>query len=316
MEFYLLKNGERAGPFKVFHVVEMLRSNEVAETDLGWCSADDQWLPLKEIPALTGLIGDDPIDEDEDEDEESSDEVAGKDVRLSSPSPKRRAAKAEAGANAARPWMRYLARVLDCSIANGVLAFAGVQLGFVSPAVFTSEAADFLTATGLLILSSYMWVFVEAWLLSNYGFTPGKYLFNIRVVREDRTLMSYKQALRRSFTVWLRGYGMGILLLREVLSIMSFIALTQDGKTPWDEQQSLEVVHGGMKRSHWILLFFVTFSLLSLKTFVAYKIDPALKESFDEQIQEMQKAAGGNAASPQPDVTAFMRRASLSSSFI
>lgn len=296
MEFYVLKNGERAGPFKIFHVVEMIRSEEVKETDLGWCSADDQWMPLKDIPALSGLVGEAPEQEDED------------DSPVEFPSAGSRARKmvgSDSGINAARPWMRYLARVLDCSVANGVLAFVAVQLGFVAPAVFTSEAADFLTATGLLILSSYLWVFVEAWFLSRYGATPGKFLFNVRVVQEDGSLMTYRQALRRSLTVCLRGYGMGIFLLREMMSIMSFIALAQDGKTPWDEQQSLEVVHGGMKRSHWIMLFVVAISLVSLKTFVAYKIDPEFKESFDDQMKEARDAAGAGegSATEGPDVS-------------
>ena len=156
-----------------------------------------------------------------------------------------------------------------------------------------------MTATGLLILSSYVWVFAESWFLSNFGATPGKFLFNLRVVNDNGSLLTYRQALRRSLTVWFRGYGLGIFPLREMLSLVSFVALMQDGKTPWDEQQSLNVAHGGMKRSQWIILMLVIISLLSLKSLVAYRIDPAFRKMFDQQIEEARskatKSSGGGA---------------------
>ena len=288
MEFYLLRNGERAGPFKIFHIVEMLRADQVKESDLGWCSVDDDWKPLTDIPALKGLIGE-PSDLADDE---------GPGAEAVFPD-RKSVAKMVENANAARPWMRYLARVLDCSIIYHVFAFLGAQLGLTPPAIFTSESADLVTATGLLMLSSYVWVFVESWFLSNFGATPGKFLFNLRVVTDNGSPLTYKQALRRSLTVWFRGYGLGIFPLREMLSLVSFVALMQDGKTPWDDQQSLNVAHGGMKRSHWIMLFLVIISLLSLKSLVAYRIDPAFRKMFDEQMEEAKsqaaKTGGGGA---------------------
>ncbi|MCB1097755.1 MAG: RDD family protein [Verrucomicrobiae bacterium] len=288
MEFYLLKDGERSGPFKIFHIVEMLRAKQVNETDLGWCSVDDDWKPLKDIPALKGLLSEpaDVVDEDKDS-------VATFPVTNSS------VAKMVENANAARPWMRYLARVLDCSVMFHLFALIGAQLGLIpvtiftleTPSIYAGEGMDLVTSTGLWILATYVWVFIESWLLSTYGTTPGKFLFNLRVVHEDGSLMTYKQALRRSLTVWLRGYGLGIFPLREMLSVMSFIALMQDGKTPWDEQQSLNVAHGGMKPLNWIMLLIAIISLISLKSFVAYRIDPAFREMIDEQMEEATKQA-------------------------
>ncbi|MEZ5324121.1 MAG: RDD family protein [Verrucomicrobiales bacterium] len=288
MEFYLLKDGERSGPFKIFHIVEMLRAKQVNETDLGWCSVDDDWKPLKDIPALKGLLSEpaDVVDEDEDS-------VATFPVTNSS------VAKMVENANAARPWMRYLARVLDCSVMFHLFALIGAQLGLIpvtiftleTPSIYAGEGMDLVTSTGLWILATYVWVFIESWLLSTYGTTPGKFLFNLRVVHEDGSLMTYKQALRRSLTVWLRGYGLGIFPLREMLSVMSFIALMQDGKTPWDEQQSLNVAHGGMKRLNWIMLLIAIIGLISLKSFVAYRIDPAFRKMIDEQMEEATKQA-------------------------
>ena len=111
MDFYLLKkDGERTGPFKIFHVVEMLRSEEVKETDMGWCSANDHWMPLKDIPALKGLI------------EDSEDRSAETEAEVLPMS--RRHTRGDDDENSARPWMRFLARVLDCSIAFHLVAFA------------------------------------------------------------------------------------------------------------------------------------------------------------------------------------------------
>lgn len=289
MEFYLLKNGERAGPFRIFHIVEMLRSDEVKTTDLAWCSTDDHWMPLRDIPALQGLV-DDAASRQGEAVETSAHPADG---RALAPVPEAAVAavtaKAAAAEGAARPWMRYLARVLDCSIMFAIFAFAAVKLGLASPGVFT-ETKDPLTVAGVWLLASYTWVFIEAWFLARYGATLGKFLFNLRVLREDGSLPSYRQALRRSLTVWIRGYGLGIFPLREMLCIMSFIALVQDGKTPWDEQQSFRTVHAGMTRRRWITLLVVTISLLSLKSFVAYQIDPEFRKAMGEIRKDMEKS--------------------------
>ncbi|HJM50598.1 MAG TPA: RDD family protein [Alphaproteobacteria bacterium] len=47
-------------------------------------------------------------------------------------------------------------------------------------------------------------------LLAAWGTTPGKWLLNMAVERQDGTAIDFGSALRRSFAVWLRGLGGGL----------------------------------------------------------------------------------------------------------
>ena len=51
------------------------------------------------------------------------------------------------------------------------------------------------------------------------------------------------------------------------------------------------MAHGGMKPLNWIMLLIAIISLISLKSFVAYRIDPAFREMIDEQMEEATKQA-------------------------
>src|SRR5262247_3675210 len=69
-----------------------------------------------------------------------------------------------------RPWIRYWARMFDLTVFSLPVAFG---LGVVAPNLFSGLVADQLFGISLL----FVWVFVEALLLSLFGTTPGKWLF-------------------------------------------------------------------------------------------------------------------------------------------
>lgn len=96
------------------------------------------------------------------------------------------------------PWRRWFARGLDQGIWSALLALCGplsLEMAVLGKSGNTKGA---LTLSLLVLLLAAV---SETFLLHRFGTTPGKALFGLRIVREDGTLLSLKEAARRSFTV-------------------------------------------------------------------------------------------------------------------
>jgi len=121
-------------------------------------------------------------------------------------------------------------------------------LGF-TLALFSPSLADRFFALNPLILgniSIFLWFFVEAFLLSTWGFTPGKWLLKVTVRRKRKILgskLSFFEALIRSFWVWFEGCGLGIPLIYLFTLIYSYYYLKGRGITRWDLGLDVKVTH-------------------------------------------------------------------------
>ncbi|EGO65753.1 RDD family protein [Acetonema longum] len=92
-------------------------------------------------------------------------------------------------------WFRFFARKMD-------LILFGFSLGIIRAAIFGTDEAT--APFKELIMVMLMSIVLESVLLSLFGTTPGKWLFNIRIVNaESGTKPSLSQSLRRSVKVWL-----------------------------------------------------------------------------------------------------------------
>jgi|SRR5882672_5967352 len=122
------------------------------------------------------------------------------------------------------------------SATNGIairrlLARATDQLTFIFVIDLLVKADAFhpLLATALLPAFIPVDAF-ELWLL---GTTLGKFLFRLRVASDTR--LTYWQALKRSFLVWLCGQAAGIALLIPITAGIAYSRLLEKGITFWDE---------------------------------------------------------------------------------
>ncbi len=118
------------------------------------------------------------------------------------------------------------------------------------------------TLLGVVLLVLYN--FVEPLMLATMGTTPFKALLRIRVRNDDGSKPSYFRALSRTFSVWLRGQGVGIPIAALVTSIMSYSRLKNEGITSWDQSGGFTVSHQTIQWWRWLvlLLLFVGFVAL------------------------------------------------------
>ncbi|MDJ1421714.1 MAG: RDD family protein [Candidatus Methanoperedens sp.] len=120
-----------------------------------------------------------------------------------------------------RPWVRYFARNIDYLI-------AGLTFGFMMGLFFGPNALDGVPdlASGMFII--FIWIFIEAILLSSWGTTPGKWLFKTTIRTENGEKPNFSSAIGRSFSVWLKGYAIGIPFISLITLLMAYDKLTKD----------------------------------------------------------------------------------------
>jgi uncharacterized RDD family membrane protein YckC len=163
------------------------------------------------------------------------------------------------GVRQVRPWVRYWARMLDLFLASIV---ATIILTILAPHALDHTGASYLFSLAVF----FVWVFVESFLLSSVGTTPGKWFFKTRLVPPSGNKPSYSKALSRSFKVWWRGLGIGFPIISLVTLIIARGDLKEMGVSTWDKDTGFHVVHNriGALRTVVAVLFVLVFIALSI----------------------------------------------------
>jgi uncharacterized RDD family membrane protein YckC len=148
------------------------------------------------------------------------------------------------------PWRRFFARNFDYLLFG--LLFALI-LQFTYPAMLAIDNMAF----GLLLI--FIWIFVESFLLSAFGTTPGKWIFNISLQNPDGTKLAFSNALTRSFKVWFFGLAAGFPFITVVTQLVARHKLVKTGKTSWDREGNFKVTH---EKISFVRIFFVVLLFL------------------------------------------------------
>ena len=142
------------------------------------------------------------------------------------------------------PWRRLFARTTDTCTA-GLLMF--ILLLFALSATMPTQAAGVAKAIENPIIAGValylVWLPAEAVFLSLFGTTPAKWLFGIRVTHPGGDLLSFSEALNRSFLVFVQGVGIGIPFVALITQLFAYRRLTKTGTTLWDTSASAVVIH-------------------------------------------------------------------------
>lgn len=146
-----------------------------------------------------------------------------------------------AGGAQVRPWVRLSARLIDLSlygIAAGIIL--AVYLSTRPPLDPNFAPARKLMGSILLLLS---YVFVESWMLSTWGTTPGKKFFKVSLETNTGEKPTYNEALRRSWLVYVHGFCLGLPFVNIVAGIAAYFTLKKKGITTWDQRLNFRIVH-------------------------------------------------------------------------
>lgn len=142
------------------------------------------------------------------------------------------------------PWRRFFARTVDISTVGSLLLFL---LGFSIGATMPSRVEGLAKAIENPIIATFLlylvWLPAEAAFLSLFGTTPAKWLFGIRVAYPDGELLSFSEALSRSFLVWVQGLGLGIPFVALFTQLFAYFRIMKTGTTLWDTSVGAVVTH-------------------------------------------------------------------------
>lgn len=188
---------------------------------------------------------------------------------------------------APKPWHRLIARVIDHSIYSIPYMLSCSALLAILNAIkpIDKDAIVFVVLFILTVLSPMPFV-LESLMMGTLGNTPGKLLFNSRVINQSGEKLTLLQALQRTGAVWIRGGALvayvpvfGVLGLIG-LSVYQYTQLISVGTVSWDRNQSLLYEHGRINSSRLVVLIAVVIGLFGWFAFLGFSICTALKNSF------------------------------------
>jgi hypothetical protein len=140
----------------------------------------------------------------------------------------------EGGSSPPRPWLRFWAKMVDVWL---WVILLGVLVGILFPR-WSAETNE--TVVGLVLVACA--VPIHAVLLSSFGTTVGKALFNIKVTRKGRRL-SFGQAFGREVRCYARGLGLGLPIVYLFTLIASYGDLKKAGSSSWDRDYDNIITH-------------------------------------------------------------------------
>jgi len=139
------------------------------------------------------------------------------------------------------PWRRYLARMADNSIymllIYALLGFV-FRVDLIGMGALAEWAAGFV-GLGAAILAEPLW-------LHFWGWTPGKWIFGLKVRDQSGEKLSLADAWARALGVFSRGYGWNIPIYG-IYRLWKSYKCCQEGECPWDAENGVRYVHEGRR---------------------------------------------------------------------
>lgn len=154
------------------------------------------------------------------------------------------------------PWRRYFARMIDTWI-------LGIGIGL----LLGTAAPEFLEETPELVLTILIMLLVlpyDAFCLSTWKKTAGKWMMGIEVVKTDGSLLSVEEAFKRSWLILLRGLGLGIPIIALFTLIHQFNMLKGKGIVSWDKEIGSMIEYEKLRTERVILAVILTIGFIVL----------------------------------------------------
>lgn len=150
---------------------------------------------------------------------------------------------ARANAYLPNPWARFFARFFD---------YAWFLLLLWGGRALLHGSLPFGRFESFIPFEFFVWIPLEALLLSLWGTTPGKWFLQVKLRQGRRLRLAYASALKRSFSVWLRGLGMMIPIISFFCLLVAYQRLKIAQHTSWDRDDGITVTNGSVPKWRFI----------------------------------------------------------------
>jgi uncharacterized RDD family membrane protein YckC len=204
------------GPFTEDELVARINRGEIHRDTLVWAEHMDDWAPAGSVGELSRHFP-----------------HPGEEVEVT-------LAPHEVLVSQVQPWARFFARCLDYLTFNFVIIVIAI-FTVINLAEFPGTTPVELYVFAMVM--SFLWIFIEAILLSVYGTTPGKYIFGIRVVGKRGKKLSFGAAFKRALLVWVKGVGLALPVVNIITAVLGYRQLERKHVTSWDRDSNAAVEH-------------------------------------------------------------------------
>ena len=240
MRIYWIEDKKKHGPASVPEIISRVQMGELSPDTKAWHKGCEQWMPLRELPALAdsaaqllslskGNVATEeqieqlppipelpPIPTANTETTEKAFRVNPQTGTLLTPEGEIRIAPA---------WARFIARIVDCTL------YATLAMALIF--AFKIPFNEYLLPSGPTFWLPM--IILEALLLSIFGTTPGKKLLGISILSiEGDPMPSFGRALSRAFSVTVLGMGCFLFPFNIIMMLVAFFMHRRRGITLWD----------------------------------------------------------------------------------
>lgn len=238
MDIYWIENGKRKGPVTVPDIISLVQMGELTPDTKGWHAGCQQWMPLRELPALADFLGNLENRSKANQQEEatpSEERADAKETPTSGlppvpPTPFPRHTGTQAAPQIVEVFpatasSRLTARLVDSALYAALALGIAYMLGVEYNSYYTPSSPAFWLPM----------VVLEAFCLSRFGTTPGKLLMRIRLASLiGMPRISFGRALLRSALVFFLGMGLMMFPVGLVMMLFSYWNLRSRGICLWD----------------------------------------------------------------------------------
>jgi len=225
--WYYVKDDKQQGPVPESNIREMFDARVLGPETLVWSESMTEWAPASTVESfrVKTIPSPPPL------------------PQKAPPIPSPEAAKRVPvkTVSQVRPWVRFWARYFDYYLFFFFLFF---------PVYVVIDPSALGRYEFCVVFVVFFWAFVEAFLLSTWGTTPGKWLLKTTLRDSEGKKLTFFRALKRSFSVWWRGMGIGVPGVTLITGSVAFHRLTTKGVTTWDRKGGFAVTHrriGGLR---------------------------------------------------------------------
>lgn len=278
MDIWIIRGGVKTGPFPDYEVRHRIEDGEIDGETRIWHEGLEAWTPVADVPLYGKDVrkaeppevpGARPYRESALDSEPSF--AAGEDLVAETPLPY-------------RPGFvrRFWARWLDLHIYAAFWWFGLWAAG--------RDIGDTLANPWVIFTLYVPWFVLEAWLIHRFRATPGKWLLGIRVLNDDGSNLTLRQAHWRAMRVLTIGIGLGFSFLAILCQGLSLVTARRLGRPVWDQLGGHQVAGEPLKARRvvaTVMAFFMAFQLQFAVT-GPYEIErvgesvPWLKEHFEK----------------------------------
>ena len=284
MQIWLIRDGEKLGPFSDFDVRRDIEEGLYQTDTPAWHEGLESWTTLGEMAVFRS-----EFEKPENPDPAHAPQRAERpDVPPPIPkspgpgsqpeSPEQPPAITENLYLVRRFWARWMDLQLYIAAWWLFLYFTNADVG----ALFRSP--------WFLLLQLLPWLPIEAALIRHHGTTPGKWLLGIRVQNDDGSNLNGRQATTRTMRVLIAGIGLGWGIISPICQGVSYWITRRIGRSLWDHLGGHRVDFTPIRATRYLAVVGIIYIALQLQFAVLaphmipmYQEQfPALKEYFEK----------------------------------